>query len=37
MDYEPPANQMELGADLVERHGIDTSQARLLDCAHCHR
>jgi hypothetical protein len=33
MDYEPPANQMELGARLVAEYGI----RRLTDCSICHK
>jgi hypothetical protein len=33
MDYEPPANQLELGARLVKAYDIQ----RLTNCSTCHR
>lgn len=35
MAWEPPANQAEVGAELVKAYGIDVDQ--LSDCSVCHR
>ncbi len=37
MDYQPPANQRELGQQLVEEYGIDKANHRMTDCYLCHR
>jgi len=37
MDYQAPANQLELGAQLVKEYNVDTSHHRMLDCYNCHR
>ncbi len=37
MAWEPPANQDEVGPELLELHGVDTSNHRLMDCYKCHR
>jgi hypothetical protein len=37
MTYEPPANQLELGRQLLKEYEIDTSNMRMLDCYNCHR
>jgi len=36
MDYLPPANQAELGAQLVKEYHIPTG-VRLTECYICHR
>jgi hypothetical protein len=33
MDYQPPPNQLELGARLVKEYGIQS----LTSCSTCHR
>jgi len=35
MGWQPPANQIELGEQLVAEHGIQVEQ--LTDCSICHR
>lgn len=35
MQWEPPENQMELGAQLVEQYNVEVGQ--LLNCSICHR
>ncbi|HMP72288.1 MAG TPA: cytochrome c3 family protein [Kiritimatiellia bacterium] len=37
MAYQKPANQAELGQELIEVHNINTANHRLLDCYICHR
>ena len=37
MDYEFPANQEELGAQLVKEYGIEHENYRLTNCSICHR
>jgi hypothetical protein len=37
MAYKAPANQLELGAELLRVHNVDTSNNRLMDCYKCHR
>lgn len=37
MAYEKPANQLEIGEELVRVHNINTSNNRLLECYNCHR
>jgi len=37
MAYEKPANQLELGEELIRVHNINTSNNRLLECYNCHR
>jgi hypothetical protein len=36
MNYQPPANQLELGRELVEKHKI-ASVEQLISCSTCHR
>jgi hypothetical protein len=35
MDYVPPANQLQVGADLVRQYGVN--KAQLTNCSICHR
>jgi len=37
MAYEKPANQLEVGAELLKVHNVNTSNNRMLDCYKCHR
>jgi hypothetical protein len=35
MDYVQPANQLQVGADLVKQYGVN--KAQLTNCYICHR
>jgi hypothetical protein len=35
LNWQPPANQLALGRELVARYGVNTTQ--LTDCSMCHR
>lgn len=37
MAWEPPANQREVGLELVKEYKIDTDHYKMLDCYLCHR
>lgn len=37
MAWQAPANQLEVGAQLVKEYKIDTDQNRMLNCTLCHR
>lgn len=37
MAWEPPANQLEVGQELLELHKVDTANFRMMDCYLCHR
>lgn len=37
MAYQAPKNQLEVGAELLRVHNVDTSNNRLMDCYKCHR
>jgi ferredoxin len=37
MAWQPPANQAEVGAQLVKEYQVDTAHYRMLNCALCHR
>ena len=37
MVWQAPANQLEVGAQLVKEYKIDTDQNRMLNCTLCHR
>lgn len=37
MAWQPPANQLEVGARLVKEYKIDTDHNRMLNCSLCHR
>jgi hypothetical protein len=37
MAYKTPANQAELGAQLVKEYKIDTDHFRMANCYYCHR
>ncbi len=37
MAWQAPANQLEVGAQLVKEYQIDTDQNRMLNCTLCHR
>jgi len=37
MAYKAPKNQLEVGAELLRVHNVDTSNNRLMDCYKCHR
>lgn len=37
MAWEPPANQREVGLELLKEYKVDTSHYKMLDCYLCHR
>lgn len=37
MAWQPPANQQEVGLELLKEYKVDTSHYKMLDCYLCHR